>query len=81
MMYNGELPVEEYNTLWKQMQEQIRANEVQEYFDFSNEQMEEMIGNERQMRLLYDAMESVERVEELEYQLDEWNHWAENRPY
>lgn len=81
LLYDGEISVDTYNTFWREMQAQIRATEVQEYFDFSNEQMEEMVGNERQMRLLHEAMESVEQAEKLQYQLDEWNHWADNRPY
>jgi len=81
MLYKGELPLEEYNALWTQIQALERATEVQEYFDFSNEQMEEMIGNENQMRLLYDAMHSLEQIDELQEQIDEWTYWADNRPY
>jgi len=69
---------DEFTELWNQVRAITKENEVIEHFDFTDEQWESFDKTQRNM--LFHSMEASLKIDDLQYQLDEFTYWADNMP-
>ena len=74
----GVITHDDFRNLWVKVQALDRDNDVFLYFQFTEEQWN--MFNREQKDVLWDAMVAKEEIEDVRYQLDEYIHWADNRP-
>lgn len=75
---NDEITHDDFNRLWSEMRQLDKQNEVINHFEFSEEQWATF--DDAQKEMLHHAMDASQRIEDLQYQLDEFIYWAENVP-